>query len=127
MHQRIRRQTIERDEKNLPRLGKIICPKKAKLIAKQYAKKLKENNFSFFAVYIFGSQIKGKSDKWSDIDVAVVSDKFRRNYDKNRFKLWDIRLEVDSRIEPHGFSVKDFKDDANPVAYEIRKTGVKVA
>ena len=99
----------------------------AKKIVKKYAENLKKGNYPFSAVYLFGSYVKGNPGKWSDIDVAVVSDKLKRNRDKNRFLLWDLRMDVDTRIEPHGFTVKDFEDECNPMAYEIRKTGIRIA
>ncbi len=99
----------------------------AERITKEYAKKLKKENYPFSAVYLFGSYAKGEAHKWSDIDVAVVSDKLKRNRDKNRFLLWHIRREVDSMIEPHGFTVKDFQDECDPMVYEIKKTGIKIA
>ena len=99
----------------------------AKKIVKRYAKKLKEKDFSFKAIYLFGSQIKNKSNKWSDIDVAVVSNKLAKILDKNRWQLWNLRMEVDTRIEPHGFTVKDFANNEDPLVYEIKKTGIKVA
>lgn len=99
----------------------------AKKIVKKYAEKLKKENYSFSAIYLFGSYAKGKAHKWSDIDVAVVSDRMKRNRDKGRFLLWHIRRDVDSMIEPHGFTVKDFQDDDDPMVYEIKKTGIKIA
>ena len=99
---------------------------KAKKIVKKYAEKLREENYPFSAIYLFGSYAKGKAHKWSDIDVAVVSDKMRRNKDKNRFLLWYIWRDVDSMIEPHGFTVKDFEDINDPMVYEIRKTGIRI-
>jgi predicted nucleotidyltransferase len=98
----------------------------AKKLVKKYAQGLKEANFPFFAVYLFGSYAKGESRKWSDIDVAVVSDEFKRNWEKNELTLWRIRRKIDTRIEPHGFTTKEFKDKHNPMAYEIKKTGVRV-
>ena len=98
----------------------------AKKIVKKYAEKLREENYPFAAIYLFGSYAKGKAHKWSDIDVAVVSDKMKRNRDKGRFLLWHIRRDVDSMIEPHGFTVKDFQDDNDPMVYEIKKTGVRI-
>lgn len=97
-----------------------------KKVVKQYAKALERADYPFQAIYLFGSHVKRTNHNWSDIDVAVVSDKLKRNYDKNRVLLWDLRLGVDTRIEPHGFTVKDFANDANPMAYEIRHTGVRV-
>ena len=35
-------------------------------------------------------------------------------------------LNIDNRIEPHGFTEADFKNLADPLVYEIRKTGIKV-
>ena len=99
----------------------------AKKIVKKYAEKLKEKNYPFKTIYLFGSFAKNKSHKWSDIDVAIVSDKLKRNRDKNRFLLWDLRMDVDTRIEPHGFTVKDFQNECDPMVYEIKKTGIKIA
>ena len=99
----------------------------AKKIVKKYAAILKENDFPFFAVYLFGSAAKGKAGKWSDIDVAVVSDKLKRNRLKNEELLWRYVTKVDSRVEPIGFTKKDFADLGNIMVAEIRKYGVKVA
>lgn len=98
----------------------------AKKIVRNYAKKLREENYPFSAIYLFGSHAKGKARKWSDIDVAVVSDKMKRNRDNGRFLLWNIRMDVDTRIEPHGFTVKDFQDESDPMVYEIKKTGIRI-
>lgn len=98
----------------------------AKKVVKEYAQALEQAHYPFQAIYLFGSHAKKTNHAWSDIDVAVVSDKLKRNYDKNRVLLWDLRLNVDTRIEPHGFTVKDFANDANLMAYEIRRSGVRI-
>ena len=98
----------------------------AKKIVKKYVSKLKAEKYSFSAVYLFGSYTGNKNNKWSDIDVAVISDKLKRNWWKNEMLLSHISLDVDSRIEPHGFTVKGFEDDSDPLVYEIKKTGVRV-
>ena len=98
-----------------------------KNIAKEYANKLKTEGYSFFAIYLFGSYAQGRANKWSDIDIAVISDKLKRNWWKNEILLSHLSLEVDSRIEPRGFTIEDFKDDSDPIVYEIKKTGVKIA
>ena len=97
-----------------------------KRIIKNYARVLRARNFPISAMYLFGSQVNGKAHKWSDIDVAVVTNKLKRNYEKNRSLLYRMRLEIDDRLEPHGFTVEDFKNNSDPLAYEIRKTGIKV-
>mgnify|MGYP001558167145 CR=1 FL=1 len=97
-----------------------------KKIVKHYGRALKKARYPFAALYLFGSHAKMKTHKWSDIDVAVVSDRLKKNRDKNRFLLWNVRMGVDTRIEPHGFTVKEFANDANPLAHEIKKTGIRI-
>lgn len=99
----------------------------AKKIVKKYSDTLKKANYPFSAIYLFGSYATGEAKKWSDIDVAVVSDKLKKNYDEGKFLLWDLRMGVDTRIEPHGFTVADFKANANPLVYEVKATGIKIA
>ncbi len=108
-------------------MPRIETKNEIKQIVKKYAQELKKNNFSFESIYLFGSYIKGKPTRWSDIDVAVVSDRFKNDWDKNEDLLWHLRRKVDTKIEPHGFSIKDFQDISDPMVYEIKKTGIKVA
>lgn len=98
----------------------------AKKIVKMYANKSKQEKYPFSAIYLFGSFAQNKTRKWSDIDVAIVSDQLKRNREKNNLRLWRTREGVDLRIEPHGFTVKDFQDDCDPMVYEIKKTGIRI-
>ncbi len=99
----------------------------AKKIAKKYADKLTAANFNFEALYLFGSYAVGKPDKWSDIDVAVISNKIKSNWDKNTKLLWSFRQDVDDRIEPHGFTVEEFKEGLSPMTFEVHRTGIRIA
>jgi uncharacterized protein len=107
-------------------MSKAESRKKAAKVIRKYAKKLEKENFSFHSIYLFGSYAKGKVHKWSDIDIAVVSDEIRKDWDNNRKRLWKLRMGVDTRIEPHGFSREDFENESSPMAYEIKKTGVRI-
>lgn len=97
-----------------------------KKVVKRYAGALKKARYPFSALYLFGSHSKGSAHQWSDIDVAVISDSLKKNRDKNRFLLWNLRMGIDTRIEPHGFTVKEFANEADPLAYEIKKTGIRI-
>lgn len=98
-----------------------------KKIIKRYVKKLNTENYPFSAIYLFGSYAQGSAHKWSDIDVAVVSDKLKRNWWKNEVLLSNLSLDIDTRIETHGFTVNDFKDNCDPMVNEIKKTGIRIA
>lgn len=97
-----------------------------KEIVKKYAKNLRRSYFPFSAIYLFGSHINGKAREWSDIDVAVISNKLKNNKEKNILRLWQLRRDVDTRIEPLGFTVEEFQNDEDPMVYEIRKTGIRI-
>lgn len=99
----------------------------AKKIVRKYAQKLKAEKYPFSAIYLFGSFAKGAPRKWSDIDVAVVSKELNKKSAGAELRLWKFREDIDDRIEPHGFSPEDFNDYWNPMAHEIKKTGIRVA
>ncbi|MEA3273023.1 MAG: nucleotidyltransferase domain-containing protein [Patescibacteria group bacterium] len=95
-------------------------------IAQKYVDKLRDENFSFSEVYLFGSQVKGDSYKWSDIDIAIITDEIKEEGDKKRLKLWKMREKIDDRIEPHPITIDEFEQDWSPLVYEIKNTGIKV-
>lgn len=107
-------------------MSRIKTKNEAKKIVKEYAKELAVNNFPFEEIYLFGSFAQNKAHQWSDVDVAVVSDKLGVNWDENENLLWYIRRKVNSRIEPIGFTVKDFQDENDPMVYEIKKNGIRI-
>ena len=98
-----------------------------KKIIKQYAKKLKEENFSFSGIYLFGSQAKKNAHKWSDIDIAVVSDQLSKSPEKKGLLLWQFRRDIDLRLEPHGFTSEEVENLNDPMVYEIRTSGIRIA
>jgi len=95
-------------------------------IVNKFAEKLKKENFEFQEMYLFGSSASDTAGKWSDIDVAVVSDRFKKDWNKNEDLLWKLSLDIDSRIEPLGFEIKDFQNPDNFFAREIQHSGVRI-
>ena len=57
--------------------------------------------------------------------MAVISPDFSENLFDERLKLMKIAANIDDRIEPHPFRVKDF-DSSNPLASEIQKHGILI-
>jgi predicted nucleotidyltransferase len=96
-----------------------------KKVVEIYAQKLKKNKIPFSSIYLFGPFARNQAKETSDIDVAIVSKRKKTDQfviDVGRY-VWD----TDTRIEPHIFSEKDFKDVATPLIKEIIDTGIKVA
>jgi len=77
---------------------------------------------------IFGSQATGSADRWSDIDLLVVSPRFdgpRNRQDINL--LWRIAARIDSRIEPIPCGERQWEEDqASPIVEIARREGLQV-
>ena len=78
------------------------------------------------AAYLYGSQVKGVATEWSDIDLAVISPDFSQDLFQERLGLLRLAAQVDDRIEPRPFTPEDFNEN-DPLASEIRRTGLRVA
>ncbi len=71
---------------------------------------------------IFGSQIKGISDRWSDIDLLVVSRHFdRKRNRKDMDLLWRLAAKTDSRIEPIPCGEQQWDNDVSSSIIEIAR------
>jgi len=71
---------------------------------------------------LFGSYAKGRANKWSDIDLLVVSPKFdepRTHVDYENLSIYAGR--TDSRIEPIPVGEKQFKEDNSNMIIEIAR------
>lgn len=91
-----------------------------------FAQKLIENHIDYDSLVLFGSYAKGNFHKDSDVDIAVISSQFGKNRLLERIRLMKISAKVDSRIEPHPVSVKDWKEGWKQIVYEINRTGIKI-
>ena len=95
-------------------------------IIKRYVDALRQRNIKVAGSYLFGSYAKDKASEWSDIDVAILTDKFIGDSFDFRFLLMKIAREIDVNIEPHPFLVGEFTED-NPVVAEVLRTGEKIS
>ena len=109
-------------------MARKSIPKKVINEVNDYIGVLKNDKLPVDRVFIFGSYAKGTPSKWSDIDVCVVSPKFKNSWRAMEY-LWSKR-EIKNPsyvIEPVGFSPKDFNDKLNSLVCEIKNTGVEVS
>lgn len=90
-----------------------------------YIEKLTRSGLHISKAYIFGSYAKGRADRWSDIDVAIVSPQISDDRFEERIKLMELAIPIDDRLEPLPFSVHSFVDD-DPLVREIKKEGIQL-
>ncbi len=75
--------------------------------------------------YLYGSFAKGTSNKWSDIDIAIVSSDFSDDLFNDRLSLMRLAATIDDRIEPRPFRRNLFNRN-DPLADEIQKNGIRL-
>ena len=103
---------------------KTALPKKIKEEIKNYINILKADKLPIQQVIVFGSQAKKTARRNSDIDVCIISPKFKDNFKAQHYLLMKS-YEVDGLIEPHPFHPKNFVNE-DPLVWEIKKTGIRV-
>ncbi|MFH1192264.1 MAG: nucleotidyltransferase domain-containing protein [bacterium] len=103
-------------------MAKEILTKKVKNAVEEYINILKKDKLPINKIIVFGSQVKKTARKDSDIDVCVISSKFKDNFKALHYLLMKS-YEVDGTIEPHPYHPKDFIED-DPLVWEIKRTGV---
>jgi predicted nucleotidyltransferase len=92
---------------------------------KRYVLLLRDQNISVIQAYLFGSYVTNRADEWSDIDVAVVTDRFIGDRIDFRFLLTRLARKIDADIEPHPYLLSEFNSE-NPIALEIVRTGDRI-
>ena len=64
-------------------------------------------------VILFGSRIYGRPDKYSDIDVIIVSKKFSKTRFINRMSEISIKIDFPKHVDYLCYTPEEFKDIVN--------------
>ncbi len=87
--------------------------------------KLRNKGISVSKAYLFGSYARGRADKWSDIDIAIVSPQIGDDRFEERVRLTELAMSVDDRIEPLPFNQGTFSEN-DPLVRKIVDEGLVV-
>ena len=95
-------------------------------IVRNYAQDIESHGIPLRNVILYGSFAKGTQHEWSDIDVALVADKFTGWYldDKKLFPYVGIKKPY-IRIEAKTYPTEYF-EQGDPFINEIIKTGIRI-
>ncbi len=99
-----------------------MVDKKVVVVVRKYLQTLQQKGFPVRFGVVFGSQATGKTNKWSDIDLLVISPMFdvkRKRQDIDR--LWHVAADVDSRIEPIAVGEKQFAENDSSVIIDVAR------
>lgn len=103
----------------------VTIPKRIRTAVDDLIQQLNANNLFIRQAYIFGSYAKGRQSKWSDIDIALVSDHFEGDMFNDYCKMSPYLIKANSSLEVHPFRPEDFTKD-NPFVEEIIETGIRI-
>ncbi len=87
---------------------------------------LNSNGIDVYEAYMFGSSVMDEMNEYSDIDVAVVSDKFTGVPFYDALKISKFRRAIDLKVEVHPFSLKDILNNPPVFFVDIKSKGIRV-
>ncbi len=91
-------------------------------VIQTYLQILQEHKMAVNFGVVFGSQATGKTHRWSDIDLLVVSPRFdgpRQRQEVNL--LWRLAARTDSRIEPIPCGERQWREDQSSAIIEMAR------
>lgn len=97
-------------------------------IIKDYISLLDKEGIKYEKVILFGSQLYGNTNEWSDIDLAVVSSDFDSNTFNDRLMLAKLAYIIDPRLEVHPVNLYEYNNESwKTLVHEIKTNGIEVA
>ena len=94
---------------------------------RKYLRALQDHGVAVKFGIVFGSQVAGKVDTWSDIDLLVVSPRFDNQRSREDINLlWRLAARTDNRIEPIPCGEQQLLDDASAIIEIARREGETV-
>lgn len=84
---------------------------------------LNSNKIKIDKIILFGSYAKGKNNKNSDIDLAVISNEFGKDQIDEMMFLSKLSWQASDRIESIALTPDDMKSRYHPLIGEIKKYG----
>lgn len=102
-------------------MDKRQVQKQLKIFIKRVNKK-----FNPEKIILFGSYAQGKANEYSDIDILVISNKFKKMKENERFsKLYKLSEDLYPDINAFGFTPEEIKKASRvSILYEAVKTGI---
>ncbi|OGU15751.1 MAG: nucleotidyltransferase [Ignavibacteria bacterium GWB2_35_12] len=91
----------------------------------KFIDELEATNIHVQKAVLFGSYARGTNDKWSDIDLAIVSDNFVGNRYYDNEKIRKAKFAVSYELEPLTYRPEEF-NESNPFVREILRHGINV-
>ncbi|MBI2433713.1 MAG: nucleotidyltransferase domain-containing protein [Candidatus Hydrogenedentes bacterium] len=93
-----------------------------------YLRSVRELGINTRRGVVFGSQSRGTSHEWSDIDLVVIAPELEPPRRRSVIsQLWELRASTDSRIEPIACGEKEWESpQGRPILEVAREEGEEI-
>jgi uncharacterized protein len=92
-----------------------MAKKQITRIVKEFIKAIQQRDIKVEATIVFGSYAQNRANENSDIDIAVISPDFGKDFLRESVLLKKISMSVDYDISPRPYSLEEYhnakKDD----------------
>lgn len=101
-------------------------PESVRKIINDYIRKISKE-IKIEKVILFGSHAKGTTHQYSDVDLAVFSDHFKKNtrIENLKFLIYNA-MDFDIDLEPQPFTLDDYNHPEGFIE-EIIRTGIDIS
>lgn len=103
---------------------KTIKPSILKIV-EQFGRAVKKK-LPIEQIILFGSQAKGNTHEWSDIDICLVSKSFGQDFFDEKVMLDRIADPISTKIEPTPLHPSMLLNKFDTLAHEIRTHGIVI-
>lgn len=102
-----------------------MAKKQVRKIIKDFINAVKEKNIKVEVVILFGSYAQNQAHTDSDIDIAIVSPDFGKDFFDECVELKEISEKIDFDISPRAYSTEEYKNakEGDFLYQEIIKKG----
>jgi uncharacterized protein len=91
-------------------------------VIKKYLRVVADRGVPVKAGVLFGSYATGRTHKWSDIDLLVISPQFDKKPKRKHIDLlWRVAADVDSRIEPIAVGERQYEESDSSFIIEVAR------
>lgn len=104
----------------------ILTKREVTQTLRSYKQRLKKAHVPLTALYLFGSYAKKNQHAWSDVDVAVISPRFGKDFVEESVFVNRLADEVHPLLQAHPLHPKAMRDPYSTFSAEIKKYGKKV-
>ncbi|MBI5298980.1 MAG: nucleotidyltransferase domain-containing protein [Deltaproteobacteria bacterium] len=105
-----------------------MVPKKIRNVVRKFTQALKKAEFPAFRTVLFGSYARGEARQDSDIDLCLVSEKFRRNREKYRKEATMVAFGIDPRLQVIATDPQSLKTNHLSSLYiQIQREGISIS